>query len=375
MERQQNHYRKVLGTANLSVEESRPSENLPSWALPSTKQTSGTPEKDIFSSPLGQDISNSADTMNYFQFCRVLETLLPENLDSFRQAICFRRQTSLSFPSGEIVSVEADHNNELPSVRTTFLGLYGVDSILPDYFLNDIATHKEGSYSLAAFLDIFNHRISELFYAAWKKYRYPIQFLYGGTDKLSLSLLHLIGQNIRSETSKTPLLQHAFLDSKILGLLGIFHQKTRTAEGICSLTKYLSPRTEVKITEFQPQWIRLKQPGKLGKKGMKLSYGSTVLGKRIKDYNHLIHLDITPETFTEAVQMLPGGSINHKLLQLLQIYLGHRIDVNLYLNIKKQWIPQARLNTEQMLGINTGLGKSKQDRRIKIGYYTYNQLI
>lgn len=375
MERQQNHYRTVLETANIGTKDNRQSENLPSWALPSVIQTPVALEQNIFSSTLGQDIKNHANTMNYFQFCRILETLLSDNSNNLRQAVRFRRKTSLSFPSGEIASIETSQNNGLPSVRTTFLGLYGVDSILPDYFLNDIATHKEGSYSLAAFLDIFNHRISELFYSAWKKYRYPMQFLYGGTDKLSLSLLHLIGQNIQSTTSNISLLQYTFLDSRILGLLGIFHQKTRTAEGICSLTKYLSPRAEVKITEFQPQWIQLKQLEKLGSKGMKLDRGNAVLGKRIKDYSHLIHIDITPDNFATAIQMLPGNSINFQLLQLLQIYLGHRIDAVLYLNIKKQWIPQTCLNAGQMLGINTGLGKSKQDRRIKIGYYTYTQTI
>lgn len=375
MERQQSHYRTVLETANLSAEENRPPEIIPSWSIPTTEQVVAECGENIFSSSLGKHICNNADTMNYFQFCRILETLLPETSDGLRAAVRFRRKTSLSFPSGEIASVESAPNGNLPSVRTTFLGLYGVDSILPDYFLSDIATNKEGSSSLAAFLDIFNHRISELFYSAWKKYRYPIQFSYGGIDKLSLSLLHLIGQNIQSKTGREPLLQHALLDSRILGLLGIFHQKTRTAEGICSLVRYLSPSAEVKVSEFQPQWIQLEQPEKLGSKRMKLDKGSAVLGSRIKDHSHLIHIDITPDTFAEAAQFLPGGGNNQTLLQLLKIYLGHRIDAGLYLNIKKQWIPQTQLNAGQMIGINTGLGKSTKDRRIKVGHYTYNQSI
>lgn len=374
MERQQKYYRTVLETANLGAEDNIPSERLPSWAVPLEEQT-GSPDEDIFSSPLGQHVSSHADSMNYFQFCRILENLLPENSDGLRQVVRFRRKASLLFPSGEISSIETAVNGRLPSVRTTFLGLYGVDSILPDYFLNDIATHKDGSNSLAEFLDIFNHRVSELFYAAWKKYRYPIQFSYGGKDKLSLSLLHLIGQNIQSELGGKALLQHTLLDSKILGLLGVFHQKTRTADGICSLVKYLNLGSEVKVTEFQPQWVHLDQQKKLGKQGIKLDRGSAVLGRRIKDYSHLIHIDITPNNFAEVIQMLPGGEGNQKLLQLLKIYLGHRTDADIYLNIKKQWTPQACLNGRQMLGINTGLGKSTRDRRIKVGHYTNNQSI
>lgn len=369
MERQQIHYRTVLKTANLSSEDNRPSESLPSWAMPVMESIGTNGEKDAFSSILGKDIIHHAASMNYFQFCRILETLVP---DGFRNRVRFRRKTSFSFPSGEIASVES---GELPSVRTTFLGLYGVDSVLPDYFLSDIATGREGSRSLAAFLDIFNHRISELFYAAWKKYRYPIQFLYGGSDRLSVSLLHLIGQNIQAEAGAKHLLQNKLLDSRVLGLLGIFHQKTRTAEGVCSLVTYLSPGSKVRVTEFQPQWVHLEQPAGLGRNGTRLGSGSIVLGRRLKDYSHLIHIDITPGTFEGALEILPRGAVNQQLLQLLNIYLGHRTDASIYLNIPKKWVPTTCLNRKQMLGINTGLGRSAQDRRIKVGHFTYSQAI
>ncbi|MDO1509202.1 MULTISPECIES: type VI secretion system baseplate subunit TssG [unclassified Neisseria] len=376
MSKQKNDYRVVLETANLGLEDNKPVKSPSPWAVPRNNSNIQyrADDNDIFSTDFGKYISNHAGLINYFQFCRILEALLSHDPDSsLRDLVRFRRVKALSFPAGEIASVKREDISKLSSVRTTFLGLYGVDSVLPDYFLNDIATNKEGSDSLAAFLDIFNHRISELFYQAWRKYRYPFQFVSGGGDRLSISLLHLIGQLVeRNGAGAQEKLLHPLLDSKILGLLSIFHQRTRTAEGVKSIVQYLSPNAEVKVSEFQTQWIYLSDKGKLGKGNLRLNNGSTVLGNRIKDNSHLIHIDIFPDTFESAQELLPNQLLYVKLINMLKVYLGYKTDAFIYLNLKKSWIPQTKLKSNQMLGINTGLGKGVQDKRIKIGNYSYS---
>lgn len=311
--------------------------------------------------------------MNFFQFCRVLESLLDREVTDggLHEAVRFRRVKSLSFPAGEIAEIEHIPEHKLPTVRTTFLGLYGVDAVLPDYFFNDIATNTEGSESLAAFLDIFNHRISILFYQAWLKYRYPFQFAFGGSDDLSLSLLHLIGQTAKQDAFGNKILSNPILDSKVLGLLSVFHQRTRTSDGVKSIVKYISPHAEVKVTEFCQQWVNLDGDQQLGNAPLRLDGGSAALGRRIKDYNHLIHIDITPASFEAIRELLPKEPLHLRLMELLKIYLGHRLDASIYLNIKKQWIPQAKLSSAQILGINTGLGQGKTDKRIKVGNYRF----
>lgn len=67
---------------------------------------------------------------------------------------------------------EADDSRP-PVIRTTFMGLYGVDSPLPTAYLDDIAQHREGHEALQGLLDIFSHRIMTQFYRIWRKYRPP----------------------------------------------------------------------------------------------------------------------------------------------------------------------------------------------------------
>ena len=368
MERQQNNYHTVLETAHKSAKENNGRQTLPLWEIPRNKSHREGIASEIFQEKLGEFIVRNAATMNFFQFCRVLETLADGAEEkAVESMVRFRRVKSLSFPSGEIASVEYDAEAELPTVRTTFLGLYGVDAVLPDYFLNDIATHKDGSESLAAFLDIFNHRITTLFFQAWKKYRYPFLFQNEWQDDLSRSLLHLIGQGMVNGKFIHPL-----LDSRILGLFSVFYQRTRTKEGIISIVRYLLPFADVTVKEFQPQWVILEKNRELGKAGLRLDGGSASLGSRIKDHSHLIRIEITPDTFENAQLLLPKQTLHQKLLELLKLYLGCRFDASIYLNIKKQWIPQSRLAKKQMLGINTGLGTMHQDKQIKIANYTYS---
>ena len=58
----------------------------------------------------------------------------------------FRPHPGMGFPVSELKAVEYDEENPdaPPTVRTTFNGLYGVDSPLPTAWLDDIAQQREG---------------------------------------------------------------------------------------------------------------------------------------------------------------------------------------------------------------------------------------
>ncbi len=81
----------------------------------------------------------------------------------------------MGFPVSELKAVETSEErpDAPPTVRTTFMGLYGVDSPLPTGYIDDITQRREGHEALEAFLDIFNHRMMTQFYRIWRKYNYP----------------------------------------------------------------------------------------------------------------------------------------------------------------------------------------------------------
>lgn len=89
--------------------------------------------------------------VNFYRFCQLLEQENPDapKLGSTEKLsadpVRFRPWPGMGFPVSELKAVETDedHPDLSPTVRTTFLGMYGVDSPLPTAYLDDIAQRRE----------------------------------------------------------------------------------------------------------------------------------------------------------------------------------------------------------------------------------------
>ena len=173
---------------------------------------------------------------NFYRFCQLLEQENPDvpklgtTSHPGDDPVRFRPWPGMGFPVSTLKAVETDEDHPTlpPTVRTTFLGMYGVDSPLPTSWLDDIAQRREGYEAATSFLDIFSHRITTQYYRIWRKYAYPATFEAGGRDATSQCLLGLVGLGIpgTAERVATPV-------SRFLALLGTMRLPTRNAEGSC----------------------------------------------------------------------------------------------------------------------------------------------
>lgn len=135
--------------------------------------------------------------INFYRLCQLLEKrnpgrpLMGSTSHPGDDPVRFAPHPGMGFPASELKAVEYDEDDDSrpPLIRTTFMGMYGVDSPLPMAYLDDIAQRREGHDALQGFLDIFSHRILTQFYRIWRKYSYPATFEPGGTDSISQSLL------------------------------------------------------------------------------------------------------------------------------------------------------------------------------------------
>ncbi|HHH2819439.1 TPA: type VI secretion system baseplate subunit TssG, partial [Enterobacter hormaechei subsp. hoffmannii] len=141
--------------------------------------------------------------MNFYRFCQLLEQSQPEmpvpgsDWRVRQEPVRFRPHPGMGFPAGEIRGMEdPEHPHLPPSVRVTFMGLYGVESPLPTHYTDDIAQRREGHDATQDFLDIFSHRLITQYYRIWRKYSYPATFQAGGADNTSQYLLGLAGLGI-----------------------------------------------------------------------------------------------------------------------------------------------------------------------------------
>ncbi|OXM29452.1 type VI secretion system baseplate subunit TssG [Salmonella enterica] len=302
---------------------------------------------------LAADISR----INFYRFCQLLEQNAPQTpalgstANPADDPVRFRPHPGMGFPVSELKAVENDPEQaSLPTVRTTFLGLYGVDSPLPTAYLDYITQRQDGHEALTAFLDIFNHRFITQYYRIWRKYNYPASFEAGAVDNISRCLLGLIGLGIPGSENHiaTPV-------SRFLALLSVMRLPTRTAEGITALVGLLAPLTKATVIPHDPRPVVLSEPSGLftaSRIGLKTR---ALLGKSGTDVNSQLLLKLYTEDADEARGWLPGGQLHTDLLVLLRVYLGWRCQARLQLTLPVSLLPPAQLGKQRVQISRTGI--------------------
>ncbi|WP_345492559.1 type VI secretion system baseplate subunit TssG [Orbus sasakiae] len=313
-------------------------------------------QQDITTSTLMQQLEAQLPKMNFYRFCQLLEQMTDNELkmgtgeSPLADPLRFAPSPEMSFPASELKCIEREPYLDRPiTVRTRFLGLYGVDSVLPPILLDDIVRKEEGYQAVMDFLDIFNHRIITQFYRVWLKYHYPASFIRGGNDPISRCLLGLTGLGIAgtSEQIGTP-------DSRFLALLGLVTQRTRTAEGIVGVIKVLVPDCDVDVYEFYPQWMNVPERAKLGDNVTSLG-GNSILGQRFKECNQTVRVVIKPHNKALIEQLLPDGQLYNDVMTLMRAYLGYQAEAKMDLCIPKTFLPKTQLIKR---GIRARLGQT-----------------
>ncbi|KAB8313493.1 type VI secretion system baseplate subunit TssG [Erwinia endophytica] len=307
-------------------------------------------ERESLSAParLMEQLGDRLPYINFYRFCQLLEQSQPDkpvigsDWQVRHEPVRFRPHPGMGFPAAEIKRLEpAGHPHLPPSVRVTFMGLYGVESPLPTHYVDDIAQRREGYEATADFLDIFNHRLTAQYYRIWRKYSYPATFEAGGKDKTSQYLLGLAGLGIDGCAGNiaTPV-------SRFLALLPVMLLPGRTAEGVASLVRLLAPDTRAKIWHHDKRRVPLKKPLAMSVRQPVSLQGRPVMGAYATDVNSRVLMRLTTVNPREIQGWLPGGDLHTDLMALLHVYLGARLDVRLQLCVKRSLLPDARMNSQ-----------------------------
>lgn len=320
--------------------------------------------------------------INFYRFCQLLEKLNPHRplIGSTSHPgddpVRFAPHPGMGFPASELKAVEYDEEDDSqpPVIRTTFMGMYGVDSPLPTACLDDITQRREGHEALQGFLDIFSHRILTQFYRIWRKYSYPATFEPGGTDSISQSLLGLVGLGIPGTANHiaTPV-------SRFLSLLGVLQQPGKTQEGMQALVTLLAPNTTVKVSPYSLRPVVVSRP--LGFDGDDdfLLDGNTPLGDEAMDANSQLLIALSSDNAQEFHGWKPDGLLYQDFLVMLRVWLGWRFKAKITLTTTTRLLAVPSLGEEPFwLGMNGVLGAEEgrlvddipQAFTTELGYYT-----
>ena len=313
-------------------------------------------------------ILTEAPRMNFIRFCELLELAAPDapplgTTDSpAADPIRFRSRAQLGFPGREIDAIRFDADNPAPppSVVTTFLGLYGVDARMPAYFVDEMAQNRDGAESLSAFLDLFHHRIITQYYRIARKYRYPVGFRRDGTDPVSRYLLSFAGfgfststriatpaprlgeaAQVRETSTARQMLTKVADKRRLLSMLGLAMQRTRTAEGLAGVLRHTVPDATITVEEFHPVWREVNdiEPAALGEQ--------CLLGRGFYDRGNTVRIIITPASRETVLALVPGQSAHREIMALLRFYLGYESEADLEMHVRPEFMPKPMLEPRQ----------------------------
>jgi type VI secretion system protein ImpH len=283
---------------------------------------------------------------NFFQAVRLLLRMLPERkmigdfADPRKEAMRFHTHNTLSFPPSDIRSI--DMNGEIPQMSVNFMGLTGPAGVLP-YSYSELVTQRvrEKDHTLAAFFDIFNHRMISFFYRAWEKYRAGVAYERDGQDRLSRYLMCLIGMG-------TPGLQErlSIRDESLLFYTGLLALLPRSAVSLEHVVEdYFGVPCEVE--QFVGAWQALAPSdqcvfGDADSLSEQMGMGA-VTGDAIWDLQSRIRLKLGPLSEERYVSFLPGGAAHRPLNELARFFCGYNLEIEVQLVLKRDEVPNCEL--------------------------------
>lgn len=283
----------------------------------------------------------------------------PPSAEPIRLAV----DTGMGFPKSDIATVETTTGDHGPPYRLTanFLGLHGSTSPLPAFYAEDVLRDTEMEGTLAAFLDVFHHRLLSLFYRCWIRFRHHFLFTSGGADEFSRAMFALTGLGAKQlvESSGFPAVRY-------LRFAGLITQKPHGAASLRGMLQEYFDGVRVHIRQALGRWLPVEPAQRTRLSGDTSYLGRNfIVGDRIHDRLSKFRVSIGPLDFTTYRKFLPGGEWNVALQKLVRLYCVDQLDFDIELILKSQETPSLRLDLsgESQLGWTTGFFAAKRARR------------
>ena len=318
----------------------------------------------------------------FFQAVRLLQQLFEEPADSpetderplvgrdtppRHEAVRFRANPSFGFAAGGIQALatgrkgateEKGRSSFGPPVDmlVNFMGLTGPSGVLPQHFTTLLIQRRRANDpSLAAFQDLFNHRMISLFYRAWEKYRFPITYERlrrqgkpTSEDPFVKCILSLAGYGMPGLCTRL-----AFDSEAIVYYSGHFARRSRNADALQALlADYFG--VGVRIDQLTGGWFELSEndrsylPTSQNPLGQSAELGvNLTIGSRVGQVECGFRITLGPMTFKEYIRFLPNGDGFLALGHMVRGYVGPEFEFDGLLILQGAEVPMCRLGTAE----------------------------
>jgi type VI secretion system protein ImpH len=303
--------------------------------------------KDI---PLGRHLAEDAPSFHFFQAVRLLQQLQAQMrpVGGFEspetEAVHFRVHQSLAFPASEIQQLELA-DGKPAEMTVNFMGLTGPSGLLPYAYTQLILERTRArDKSIQDFFEIFNHRAISLFYRAWQKPRFPVNYSSGASDLFTRYLLDLIGLGTEGLRDRQEI-----EDDALLHYVGLIAMQSRSAVALEQiLLDYFE--VPVEIQQFTGSWYLIdpatqcrmsddESPSRQVGEG-------AIVGDAVWDRQARVRIRIGPLGMERYCEFLPDGEAYASLRSIVRFFSNECLDFEVQLVLDKDSVPGVELNTD-----------------------------
>lgn len=331
------------------------------------------------------DMKKLEKKIHYYSFFRATQILYKsagineERLDQLApcdEPVRFKVNSSLGFPSSDLSHLQksstADYKKAYEyELEVNFLGLHGVDSPLPSYFMEEVAQLLPEDAVQKYFLDFFNHRLLSILYRVWRKYRYYIRFQANAEDDFSQHIFALFGmyapemRTINNESTDADT-EGSIKWNQLLAYSGLLASRNRSPQVICGVLSHTfdfnRDGIEISIDSFvlRKVVIPAHQRWRLGENNSSAAVNA-VVGSKVADRSGKFRIVIRHLTFSRLKRFLPRGEDYKTLKKLVEFMLKDQFAYDLKLYLRSDQTPPMTLqaNSEGRLGWSSFLGENK----------------
>jgi type VI secretion system protein ImpH len=295
------------------------------------------------------------------------------------EPIRFHHDPALVFSNADVTTVSHEENPALGGpagpgeryhITTTFLGLSGGVSPLPDHFCDELAAEDADAPVRSRFFDIFHHRVLSLLYRGRSKFDHPAEFVPGGVDPWSRRVVSLLGTDAFKDDAPLELALRLLRLAPLLVGRGRGPHVLRAAVED-DLLDDLGPGAGVGVRELMGSWIDLEPEDRprLGRASLRLGRNA-ILGGRIFDLTAKFRVVLGPVGYDVMRRLLPGGDLNRRLHTTVKLVTARPEECEAEIVVGAGEAPGVRLTrtARQGLGRDTWLGRrGSEQKRVVVG--------
>lgn len=264
------------------------------------------------------------------------------------EPVRFSSEVTFSFSPSDLVRVEMDpRDGGTPRLHVSFLGLAGARGPLPHFYADLLRRRRRrGDHGMAAFLDIFNHRLVSLLYRLRQQHHPTLHT--GAPDEHPFAnfLLSFGGAGtpaarkaIDGATVRAGGQEHEGLRTRDLILYaGMLWHRDRSMVGLERLLTHFFG-FEFRGEELRGGWLRLADEERtaLSVRERNNRLGVTAIaGQRVANPQAGFELSVGPLPWDDFVSFLPYGGSFVALEQLVRYYVRGALDFYLSVSVQAE---------------------------------------